>query len=882
MLGLVVALAAALVLIGFALDVPPPALAEIRRQGLRLDTTLGIFFGGVALVLPGQPGSNRIGYYAGQVVSASVLVLGATSLFRDSGGWMISRSAVFTALGTALLLRAARRRTAMIVFAACATAAAVIPLVVLVAAAYHVPALAATTLRAGLGGLALLLLGLGTLSARPDGVIMSLYTEETAAGATLRRLLPIAIFLPVVLGWLHLYGERTALYNQASGTVLAALGLTSLFVALLFWHASALRRSEAQLRFQAELLDESHDAVVVWKMGAGIVYWSRGAEALYGWSAHEALGRRIHDLLGSEHPTSEAAVEAMLAREGRWEGKIIHTTREGRRLSVESRQRLMRPCPSEALVLEANRDITEREHADRARRESEAWLRRLWESDIIGVMYGDTQGNVRDANDFILHLLGHTRADLAEGRLRWADLTLPEPRDRPSRTSADPIAPGAALPHEKIYLGKDGRRVPILIGCAPLDDAGAQHIAFVVDLTERKRIEAEREALLESERAARSEAERAARLRDEFVATASHELRTPLNAILGWASMLKTGRLDAAAAARALEVIERNARAQAQLVDDLLDVSRVVTGKLRLDVRRVDLAEIVESHVASALPSAVAKGVRLERSVDPRAGAVHGDAGRLGQIVSNLICNAIKFTAAGGAVRVFLRRAGCRAEIVVSDTGKGVAAEFLPYIFDRFRQADASITRKHGGLGLGLALVKHLVDEHGGEIRAESDGEGRGATFTVSLPIAVEVRGERDVPSPMSARDALDGVKVLVVDDEPDARDLVCRFLADCDAEVVCVGSASEALDTLPSFRPDVLVSDIGMPDLDGYHLMRSVRALAPARGGDTPAVALTAFARDEDRLHALRAGYQVHLTKPVDQTELVVVVANLAGRHAA
>jgi CheY-like chemotaxis protein/two-component sensor histidine kinase len=302
--------------------------------------------------------------------------------------------------------------------------------------------------------------------------------------------------------------------------------------------------------------------------------------------------------------------------------------------------------------------------------------------------------------------------------------------------------------------------------------------------------------------------------------------------------------------------------------------------KLRFDVAHVALSAVVDNAVASVLPTAESKGVRVEKILDARVD-VTGDPSRLEQVVVNLLSNAIKFTPSGGHVAVTLRREGSRARLEVSDTGQGIGADLLPHVFDRYRQGDSSITRKHMGLGIGLALVKHLVEQHGGEVRAESEGEGKGATFVVSLPIAAARRAGED-PTPLDACASLEGVKVLVADDDEDARELVRRVLEDCGAKVVAVGSANDVVAELPRYHPDVLVSDIGMPETDGYELMCAVRALPPERGGKTPAVALTAFARPEDRLRALRVGYQMHLAKPVDQAELIVVVANLAGRLAA
>jgi PAS domain S-box-containing protein len=386
------------------------------------------------------------------------------------------------------------------------------------------------------------------------------------------------------------------------------------------------------------------------------------------------------------------------------------------------------------------------------------------------------------------------------------------------------------------------------------------------------------------------EAREANRLKDEFLATVSHELRTPLTAILGWAHMLRTGQLDSGSAASAFETIERNARAQSQLIDDLLDVSRAITGKLRIDVRPVDPNSFIEAAVEAVRPAAEAKGVRVQRVVDTGLVSVSGDPVRLQQVVWNLLSNAIKFTPRGGRVQVRMERVNSHVEIAVSDTGAGVSADFLPHVFDRFRQADQKTTRRHGGLGLGLAIVRHLVELHGGTVRAESPGEGQGSTFRVLLPVAPVYVSEssegrvhpaaRDTLPPFECPDRLDGLRVLVVDDEPDTRDMLKAGLGQCGARVTSVGSAAEALASLSEEPPDVLISDIGMPDVDGYELIKKVRALPAERGGKVPAIALTAYARTEDRMHALRAGYQMHVPKPVELAELAAVTASLARRE--
>ncbi|MFO0843676.1 MAG: ATP-binding protein [Gemmataceae bacterium] len=364
----------------------------------------------------------------------------------------------------------------------------------------------------------------------------------------------------------------------------------------------------------------------------------------------------------------------------------------------------------------------------------------------------------------------------------------------------------------------------------------------------------------------------------------SHELRTPLNAILGWARILQLGQAGPDDLREGLEVIERNSKAQAQLIEDLLDLSRIISGKLRLDVQRVALLDVIEQALAAVAPAAEAKGVRLHRVLDPLAGPVSGDPARLQQVVWNLLSNAVKFTPKGGKVQVVLERVNSHVEISVSDTGQGIRPEFLPYVFDRFRQADSSTTRRHGGLGLGLSIVKQLIEMHGGSVRAKSPGEGQGATFTVSLPVPVvhdAAAGRRPQPSPEQPcppRTHLGGVKVLVVDDESDSRELVRRILRACEAEVFTAGSAEEAAAAAERHRPHVLVSDIGMPGQDGYDLIRRVRA-AGRSAREMPAVALTAFARPEERRRALLAGFQVHIAKPVDPEELVALVASLVGR---
>jgi PAS domain S-box-containing protein len=399
----------------------------------------------------------------------------------------------------------------------------------------------------------------------------------------------------------------------------------------------------------------------------------------------------------------------------------------------------------------------------------------------------------------------------------------------------------------------------------------------------------ERNILLESERAARSAAERMSEVKDEFLATLSHELRTPLNAIMGWAQVLRNGPKDKADYLKALDTIERNARVQTRLIEDLLDMSRVASGKLRLDIQPLAPTSFIEAAVETLTPAAEARGIRLEKLLDPDAGPISGDPGRLQQVIWNLLSNAIKFTPKNGKVQIVLARVSSHIEVSVADTGIGIRPDLIPHVFERFRQADASTTRRHGGLGLGLSIVKSLVELHGGTVSVRSAGEGQGTTVTVNLPLMVVHRkavvGERVHPATEPERattfvtSELAGLTVLVVDDSEDARDLMRRLLEDCAAEVLTAGTVDEALALVERKKPDVLISDIGMPDADGYELLKRVRALGPDRGGKVPAIALTAFARSEDRTRALRAGFLVHVSKPVDPSELIATVMSVAGR---
>jgi PAS domain S-box-containing protein len=482
-------------------------------------------------------------------------------------------------------------------------------------------------------------------------------------------------------------------------------------------------------------------------------------------------------------------------------------------------------------------------------------------------------------------LLGYPVQEWLEKPNFWLSVVHPEDRAQIARDLPDIYSAGKGTSQFR-WIGRDGRSVWVQAQTVVVFNSLGHAVGLrgvCMDISERKRAEREREHVLRLEQELRSEAEAASRSKDEFLATVSHELRTPLNAMLGWARMLRSGKLDAQAADRAIETIERNARSQAQLIDDLLDVSRIISGKLKLEVFMVELSQVIEAAIDSVRLAAQGKDIQLEMELESGAGPISGDPDRLQQIVWNLLSNAIKFTPRGGKVRIDMSLAESAVQLRVSDTGKGIRPEFLPHVFDPFRQGDGGTARLQGGLGLGLSIVRHLVELHGGTVKAESDGEGKGATFTVSLPI-ISVRYPGYTPASTTAgpptdlklQDWLEHVRVLIVDDEQDARELISLVLQKYGAETDLAKSAGEALAKIQSWRPDVLLADVGMPGEDGYSLIRRVRALGYDRGGATPAVALTAYARAEDRTRALSAGFDMHLAKPVEPVELASIIAKL------
>jgi PAS domain S-box-containing protein len=506
-----------------------------------------------------------------------------------------------------------------------------------------------------------------------------------------------------------------------------------------------------------------------------------------------------------------------------------------------------------------------------------------------GFLSFDDDGHIVMVNDTLLDLLGYERDELLG---RHLERLLPVASRIFYQTHLFPIL----KLHERVeevyfsLRSRGGAELPMLVNAVRRERAGlVVNDCIMMHMRQRNRYEDE---ILHAKRAA----EEATRAKDEFLAVVSHELRTPLTSILGWARMLQGGELDEQVARRAIDAIERNAESQNRLIGDLLDFSRIISGKIRLDVEYVELAPVIEAAIDVVSPAVEAKGIRLEVILDPKAGPISGDPERLQQVMWNLLSNAVKFTPKGGRVQVRLARINSSVEITVSDTGQGISPEFLPYVFERFRQADHTTTRQHAGLGLGMAITKHLVELHGGTIRADSPGEGQGATFTLRLPVMIlhnagsstDVATEQRRRSPGEARTEqtepprLDGLHVLVVDDERDARELLTTILTQSGAKVTAASGAADALSKLQCIEPDVLVSDIEMPSEDGYSLIRKVRVFEESRGRKIHAIALTAHARSADRLRALTEGYQMHIPKPAEPAELVLAIANLTHRRGS
>ena len=659
-----------------------------------------------------------------------------------------------------------------------------------------------------------------------------------------------------------------------------------------------LRQSEERFRL---LIEGVRDYAIFMLDPQGCVLtWNAGAERIKGYRAEEIIGKHFSrfyppDALAQGLPGHELA---MAARDGSFEDEGWRVRQDGSLFWANVVVTAMR-APTGELVgySKVTRDLTQRRHHEESLRLSEERFRLLVEGVAdYAIFMLDVNGVVATWNMGAQRIKGYAAAEII-GR-HFSVFYPPE-----TRASGWPehelqvAAESGRFVDTGWRLRQDGTTFWANVTITAMRDEAGRLLGFAKltrDLTERKRVEAielagaERELLLDAERSARMEAQRATRIKDEFLATLSHELRTPLSAILGWTQiLLRTDAIGAVDQRRAMEVIDRNARAQVQLIDDLLDLSRIMTGKIRLDLQQVSVPEVVQAAIDSALPIAAAKDIRLRSVVDPSRTMVNADGSRLQQVVWNLLTNAVKFTPKGGQVQVLVQRVNSHVELSVADTGIGISPAFLPLVFDRFSQSDSSTTRSHGGLGLGLAICKQLVELHGGSIRAASAGDGQGSTFFVQLPLSlmqIEDESPRNHPTvhvddaEMLVLPKLEGVHAFVIDDEPDARDLLKRVLQDQGAVVTLFASAADALAALKASRPSVIVSDVGMPVMDGYQMIRELRA-SEMRDSRVPALALTAFARAEDRKRALMAGFQAHLAKPFDVAELVLLVADLVGR---
>jgi PAS domain S-box-containing protein len=643
-----------------------------------------------------------------------------------------------------------------------------------------------------------------------------------------------------------------------------------------------LRASEDSLK---AMFDAAYDAVLVLDQDWRLISANSMSEQLYGLPLSELLKGSLSDLRA---PQARSTVDSDMQRsllEGGVRLETVHQRKNGSQFKAEVSCKPFRSGDQNRFVLIV-RDVTDRKIAEEALRHSEERYRSLTRILTSVVWTMDANGAFASAQPEWEEFTGQTWEECrGEG---WIAALHPADRERVYDAWRESLTNRTIFKSEgRFRHAESGEYHSCLAQAVPLFNADGsirEWIGNIHDVHQQRQAEDERERLLVAERQAREEADSASRAKDEFLATVSHELRSPLNAILGWSRLLASGTLSDENASRGLKAIERNARSQAQLVEDLLDVSRIDTGKFRLNSEAVNLVHVIEAAVDSIRPAADLKSVRLQVALDLDAGAIEGDAERLQQVVWNLLSNAVKFTPADGSVQVMLARFDSYVEIIVSDTGQGIDPSFLPFVFDRFRQADGSITRSFGGLGLGLAIVRHVTELHGGSVTADSKGRDQGSSFTVRIP----VKAEREIRQsrPASGADdsltppkSLKDVRILIVDDQPETLSLFQTVLAQSGARVRTAASAEEGFNTVRAWLPQLIVSDIGMPEEDGYSFMNRVRVWARGAGVWIPAVALTGYAQAEDRLKVLAAGFQTHLSKPVDPAELIAVLVNLIDR---
>jgi PAS domain S-box-containing protein len=641
------------------------------------------------------------------------------------------------------------------------------------------------------------------------------------------------------------------------------------------------RRGKEELRVT---LASVGDGVITTDRQGVVTFLNNMAEILTGQTQAEAVGKPFHQVLkiideNTRQPLENPAAKVLEQNQSaKLPPNTILISKDGSERFIEDSIAPLRDEHGDVFgVVLIFRDITERKSAE----EAQYRLAAIVESSDDAIIGKTLQGVITSWNKGAEKVFGYSASEAVEQSIH---LIIPEERQKEEEHILARLARGERIEHfETVRRRKDGSLIDISLTVSPILDGdghiiGASKIAR--DITEGKRIEEERKQILDREKAARARAEEASRLKDEFLATVSHELRSPMNGMLGWLNLIQGGKLDQEGVSQAIDTIERNARSQMRLIEDLLEVSRTIMGKTRLNIGMVDVFSTVKSALDAIRPAADAKAIRLQAILDPMARPISGDPDRLQQVVWNLLSNAIKFTPKGGRVQIILRSRNSHVEIIVADTGQGISQEFLPHVFERFKQASAGSTRKHGGLGLGLAIVRNLVELHGGTVTAESPGEGKGATFTIKLPVMIAteaVPAVEESNGEFESLPTLTGLYLLVVDDSAEARNLINTVLKQYGAEVLIAGSADEAREILKTSHIDVIISDIEMPDEDGYSFIRSVRTMKHTE--NTPAVALTAYARSEDRKRAIVEGFQFHIPKPVEPSELIAVIASLTGR---
>ncbi|GAA6619063.1 ATP-binding protein [Scytonema sp. NUACC26] len=721
-------------------------------------------------------------------------------------------------------------------------------------------------------------------------LIFPLFFAAVAASAWYGGLKPGLLAIALSIGYSrYFFIEPTHSFTITSVNHLVqlfAFSLVSFFIALLCTQLrNANQKTKTNLRALREAnqritrtLENTSDAFVALDRDWRIVYQNVEAERINGKPRTEVLGKTHWE----EWPASVGTNVEHQYRRAMAEQIPVHFEHHFYQPPTYNLWIEIDAYPHEDGLDIFFRNITHRKQTEATLRQSEERYRYLAESIPQLVWTADADGILTDVNQ---RWSDYTGLSLAQAQtFGWEAIAHPD--DLPTISQN-----WAAAQHARVNYRAEGRMRRAdgayrwyLHQAVPLKNEQGQVIKWfgtATDIENQKQLDQQRQWLLEQEQTARAEAETANRIKDEFLAVLSHELRSPLNPILGWSQLLLSSKLDATKTIHALQTIERNAKLQAQLIEDLLDVSRILRGKLSLAMVPVNLALTIEAAIETVRLAAQAKSIQIDTVFDSNTGLVLGDSARLQQAIWNLLTNAVKFTSPGGRVKIQLECIDCRVQITVSDTGKGIHPDFLPYVFDYFRQADATTTRKFGGLGLGLAIVRHLVELHGGTVRAESPGEGLGATFTVSLPVLNEDNSIKDEDnSSLLAHEALplSGMQVLVVDDEADSRELVTFILEQRGAIVTAVASALEALQIMAKTQPNVLVSDIGMPDMDGYMLVQQIRAMQSEQNSQLKAIALTAYAGEIDRQKALAVGFQDRVAKPVDPDRLVEAIISLTS----